>query len=344
MKFMPTDDLDYMKWLGLGTVAWSALHLFGAEKDQKLVAKLGGGRQGRQTFTLLYFALSASLYLAQVFLYQRVFSSAPLPVGYVWPQHVPKFLASYREHIRLAVAIGTSVARYAAVFLTALATFTRTTPPDSRVVLKHDGFHARTQQQEPQQQATVEVPAWGLGRITRHPINTALVAFALSHLTPSDSSTKWQASALFWGPQLILAVVGTFLQDRRLARDPTSTYKRYLKESSILPNPFALARMPREERSALATPAAIALAVASAFFTFPKLNRLLYAPLSGWLPLTYMAIEAIYSSPAAVALLPSKEDRAAPTSTSAPVTTKKVEVGGAQADPNVPVGARAPAK
>eukprot|EP00611_Tribonema_gayanum_P006053 TRINITY_DN1532_c0_g1_i1.p4 TRINITY_DN1532_c0_g1~~TRINITY_DN1532_c0_g1_i1.p4 ORF type:complete len:101 (-),score=44.53 TRINITY_DN1532_c0_g1_i1:154-456(-) len=100
--------------------------------------------------------------------------------------------------------------------------------------------------------------------------------------------------------------------------------------------------MPSEERAALAKPAAAALAIASAFFAFPKLNRLLYAPTSGWLPLTYMALETIYSSPAAVALLPNKEDVAA----AVRPPTKKVEVGGAAADPNVAaaVPVRAPAK
>ncbi|KAG5176573.1 hypothetical protein JKP88DRAFT_261586 [Tribonema minus] len=342
-----------MKVLGAGTLLWCGVHLFGAEKDQQVIAKLGGGRQGRQAFTLLYYALSAGLYLAQVYLYQRVFTSTPLPATYVWPGHLPKFLESNRENIRLAVAISTSVARYLAVFLTSLATFTRTTPPNSRVVLKHDGFHTRQAQAAQAQDVAapapttaaataVEVPAWGLGRITRHPINTALVIFALSHLTPSDSATKWQASALFWGPQLLLAIAGTFLQDQRLARDPSGTYKRYLKESSLLPNPFALFNMPSEERAALAKPAAAALAIASAFFAFPKLNRLLYAPTSGWLPLTYMALETIYSSPAAVALLPNKEDVAA----AVRPPTKKVEVGGADADPNVAaaVPVRAPAK
>lgn len=76
-----------------------------------------------------------------------------------------------------------------------------------------------------------EAPAKGMLRITRHPFLWAIALWALSHLAANGDL----ASVVLFGTLLIVALIGPFLIDGKLAAEHGADWERYAAVTSNVP-------------------------------------------------------------------------------------------------------------
>lgn len=96
----------------------------------------------------------------------------------------------------------------------------------------------------------------GLSHVTRHPLMWGIALLCLAHL-PTNG---WPSDLWFWGSNLVLALVGAALQDRRLAHTRPG-YADFLARTTFWPNPAGLPRIGRRSLLAGGVGAALAAGV-----------------------------------------------------------------------------------
>jgi protein-S-isoprenylcysteine O-methyltransferase Ste14 len=202
-----------------------------------------------------------------------------------------------RPDVHRVLVLIASFLRYASIFTIVIANFACATSPECRGLLQHNGFHGmKPKHQTPATARPEQVAAHGIGRITRHPINVSMFCLALSHILPIKISQTWEVNLWFWFPQMVLACLGAILHDRRLRREPNGLYKRYLKETTCIPSIPGFLNMPESELQDLVVPGILAATITSAFWKVKRLNKIMYSPLSVWIPLAMLTIEVATGS------------------------------------------------
>ncbi len=102
----------------------------------------------------------------------------------------------------------------------------------------------------------------GINRITRHPVQWAIILWAASHLAANGDV----ASVAFFGGFLILSLAGTWCMDRKKARSSGDDWSAFAAATSNLPFAAIAAGRNRWVWREMAVPAAVGLALYLALF------------------------------------------------------------------------------
>ncbi|MCY4213742.1 MAG: NnrU family protein [Gammaproteobacteria bacterium] len=102
----------------------------------------------------------------------------------------------------------------------------------------------------------------GINRITRHPVQWAIILWAASHLVANGDA----ASVVFFGGFLALSLVGSGFTDRKKARQAGDAWPAFAAATSNLPFAAIAGGRNRLVWRELAVPAAVGLALYLAFF------------------------------------------------------------------------------
>ena len=111
-------------------------------------------------------------------------------------------------------------------------------------------------------QAALAKLTGGINRITRHPVQWAIILWAASHLAANGDA----ASVVFFGGFLALSLAGSGFADRKKARSSGADWSAFAAATSNLP--FAAIAAGRNQFAwrELAVPAAVGVALYLAFF------------------------------------------------------------------------------
>jgi uncharacterized membrane protein len=93
----------------------------------------------------------------------------------------------------------------------------------------------------PASMAPVAVQARGMLRVTRHPLSIGVACFGLAHLLVNGTV----GDVAFFGSFVVLGVVGSMHQDRRMALRLGAPYTRFRQETSMVPLVAILRRRTR---------------------------------------------------------------------------------------------------
>jgi len=106
--------------------------------------------------------------------------------------------------------------------------------------------------------------ARGVTRITRHPLQWAIVLWALGHIVANGDTV----SITFFGSFLVLSLLGTFLMDKKKAAAMGEGWQAYAGVTSNIPFAAILSGRTRLELKELALPAVVGLLahVAASYF------------------------------------------------------------------------------
>lgn len=102
----------------------------------------------------------------------------------------------------------------------------------------------------------------GINRITRHPVQWALILWAASHLVANGDA----ASVVFFGGFLALSLAGNWFADRKKARASDDDWPAFAAATSNLPFAAIAAGRNRFVWRELAVPTAVGLVLYVAFF------------------------------------------------------------------------------
>lgn len=102
----------------------------------------------------------------------------------------------------------------------------------------------------------------GINRITRHPLQWAIILWAASHMAANGDA----ASVAFFGGFLALSLVGNWFADRKKARSSGDDWQAFAGSTSNIPFAAIAAGRNRFAWRELAVPAAVGLALYLAFF------------------------------------------------------------------------------
>ena len=102
----------------------------------------------------------------------------------------------------------------------------------------------------------------GINRITRHPVQWALILWAASHLAANGDA----ASVVFFGGFLVLSLAGNWFADRKKAKALGDDWPAFAAATSNLPFAAIAAGRNRLAWRELAVPAAVGLVLYLAFF------------------------------------------------------------------------------
>jgi len=98
--------------------------------------------------------------------------------------------------------------------------------------------------------------ARGVTRITRHPLQWAVILWAVGHIVANGDTV----SVLFFGAFLVLSLAGSFLMDRKKAAAMGEGWQAYAAVTSNIPFAAILSGRTRLEIKELALPALVGLA------------------------------------------------------------------------------------
>eukprot|EP00457_Paulinella_chromatophora_P010578 gb/GEZN01010686.1/.p1 GENE.gb/GEZN01010686.1/~~gb/GEZN01010686.1/.p1 ORF type:complete len:280 (-),score=21.61 gb/GEZN01010686.1/:378-1178(-) len=143
--------------------------------------------------------------------------------------------------------------RMAGVFLVVFCCFTPSSPLDIRVQRRYGIGRDFPTQTFPGK--TLQLPAWGIGRVLRHSQFLALLLVAFSCLMHN----VYLSDLLFWSPHVFAVVVGIPYQERRMRANPE--LQHYLAQTSSLPNLGAFRAMSSAEKRSVGLASIPALVV-----------------------------------------------------------------------------------